>query len=259
MAHAEIHGAELYYETAGEGDAVVLIHGWGASLRVWDRVITDLSADHHLIAYDWRGCGRSDRTSWGNTIVQNAADLRTLVDRLGLERPVLVGSSVGSLFACQAARTDGGRFSGIVVIDGPGHWAHVRPEPLRGLLGSMAADRAAAIAGFTDSLYTRHSSEALRTWTARQILDASPHIDNLMEEQIACDPREWLADIAVPLTYIHGSLDSAVPVDVPQELAALTGSTLTVIPDAGHLPHQERPLEVATAIRTFVAGLRLSG
>ncbi|MFF3017266.1 alpha/beta fold hydrolase [Streptomyces sp. NPDC057939] len=255
MARAEVDGAELYYETAGEGAAVVLIHGWGASLRVWDRVIADLSADHHVVAYDWRGCGRSDRTWWGNTIAQNAADLRVVVDRLGLERPVLVGSSVGSLFACRAARADGGRFGGVVVIDGPGHWAHAGPEPLRGLLGALAADRAAAISAFTDSLYTGQASEAMRAWTARQILDASPHIDNLMDEQIACDPREWLADIAVPLAYVHGSLDAAVPVTVPQELAALTGSTLTVIPDAGHLPHQERPLEVATAIRTFVAGL----
>src|SRR5580658_7693558 len=100
MPEAQLEGIQLYYEAAGAGRPIVMVNSWGTTLRIWDRVICDLSADHQVVAYDSRGCGRSERTAWGNTIGQNAADLLALIDRLALVRPILVGSSVGGLFAC---------------------------------------------------------------------------------------------------------------------------------------------------------------
>jgi non-heme chloroperoxidase len=259
MPQAELDGVELYYETAGTGHSIVLINSWGTTLRVWDQVIIDLSADHHVVAYDWRGCGRSQRTSWGNTISQNTADLLALIDHLALDKPVLVGSSVGSLFACEAARAAGNRIGGVVVLDGPGHchWAPNIVDILHTHLHNLAADRASTIAESVENMYTKQVSEALRAWTARQILDASPHIDALFEEQTSYDPRPWLPEVVSPILYVHGALDQAVPLSVPQEMATLTqGSGVVTIDAAGHLAQQERPVEVAAAIRAFVAGTR---
>jgi non-heme chloroperoxidase len=254
MARAQLHDVELYYETAGSGPPVVLVNSWGTTLRVWDQVIADLSADHQVIAYDWRGCGRSDRTAWGNTIDQNAADLVALIEHLDLDRPVLVGSSVGSLFALAAARTTGDRIGGVVVLDGPGHchWMPNLADVLHAHMRNLATDRAATIAASVANMYSDQASDALRAWTARQILDASPHIDALFDEQTTCDPRPWLPQIAAPILYIHGSMDQAVPVHVPQEMASLTaGSAVIVIDGAGHLAQQEQPAHVANAIRDF--------
>ena len=259
MPQTQIGEVELYFETAGSGHPIVLINSWGTTLRVWDQVIADLSADHHVVAYDWRGCGRSERTSWGNTIAQNASDLLALVDYLTLDRPVLVGSSVGSLFACQAARAAGDRIGGVVVLDGPGHcrWAPKLPDLLHAHLHNLATDRASTIARSVENMYTEQVSEELRSWTARQILDASPHIDALFEEQTTYDPRPWLPEVVAPILYMHGVLDQAVPLFVPQEMATLTkGSRVVTIDAAGHLAQQERPVEVAAAIRAFVAGSR---
>jgi non-heme chloroperoxidase len=255
MAQIQLEDVSLYYEVAGTGRPVVLIHSWGTTLRVWDQVIADLAADHQVVAYDWRGCGRSERTYGGNTIGQNAADLLALVDRLALARPVLVGSSVGSLFAGETAREAGERVGGVVVVDGPGHcrWAPNIAERLRAHMRALAADRAATITASVRSMYTEDASDALRAWTTSQILDASPHIDALFEEQATYDPRPWLPGMAVPMLYLHGVLDQAVPVQVPEELAALTGSRFVPIDGAGHMAQQERPSEVAAAIRAFTA------
>ena len=257
MARAQLDGVQLYYETAGSGRPVVLINSWGTTLRVWDQVIVDLSTDHLVVAYDWRGCGRSERTSWGNSISQNAADLVALIDHLGLDRPVLVGSSVGSLFACEAARVAGDRVGGVVVVDGPGHchWASNLADFLHTHLHNLATDRASAIAASVDNMYTEQASDALRSWTARQILDASPHIDVLFEEQATYDPRPWLPEVVAPIIHVHGALDKAVPIHVPQEVSTLIkGGRVVAIDGAGHLAQQERPAEVAAAIRAFVAG-----
>lgn len=254
MPCAQIHDVELYYETAGSGEPVVLVNSWGTTLRVWDQVVADLSADHQVVAYDWRGCGRSDRTAHGNTIEQNAADLTALIARLDLERPVLVGSSVGSLFALTAARTIGDRVGGVVVLDGPGHcrWMPNLADVLHAHMRNLATDRAATIAASVQSMYTEQASDELRAWTARQILDASPHIDLLFDEQTTYDPRSWLPEITAPILYLHGSLDRAVPAHVPQEMASLTtDSAVIVIDGAGHLAQQERPGEIANAIRAF--------
>jgi len=257
MAQIQLEDVSLYYEIAGAGRPVVLVNSWGTTLRVWDQVIADLSADHQVVAYDWRGCGRSVRTYGGNTISQNAADLLAIIDHLALARPVLVGSSVGSLFACEAAREAGDRVGGVVVVDGPGHcrWAPNIAERLRAHMRALAADRAATITASVSTMYTDEASDALRAWTVSQILDASPHIDALFEEQATYDPRSWLPGIVAPMLYVHGVQDRAVPAQVPEELAALTGSKFVPIDGAGHLAQQERPADVAAAIRAFSAGV----
>jgi non-heme chloroperoxidase len=253
MAYAQLDGVRLYYESAGAGRPVVLVNSTGTTLRTWDSVISDLAADHQVIAYDWRGCGRSERTWHGNTIRQNATDLLGLVTFLGLDRPVLAGVSVGALFACHAARCAGGKVGGVVVIDGPGHGGTLAADALRAHLDALAADRAATVARSAANMYSEQVSGELRAWTARQVLDASPHIDALYEEQTHYDPRPWLPDLTVPVCYVHGTLDKAVPISIAKELAALTpGSTLIPVEGAGHMAHQEAPAEIAAAIRALV-------
>jgi non-heme chloroperoxidase len=147
--------------------------------------------------------------------------------------------------------------NGAVVLDGPGHWASVMADALRAYCRALTADRATAVAASVNNMYTDQASDALRAWTARQILDASPHIDALFQEQTSYDPRPWLPIIAKPILYLHGALDRAVPLHVPQTLAGLTeGSAVIVIDGAGHLAQQERPVEVAAAIRAF--GIRIA-
>ena len=120
---------------------------------------------------------------------------------------MFVGSSVGSLFACEAAGTAGDRVGGVVVLDGPGHchWAPNLADFLNTHLRNLATDR---------------------------------------------------AEVVAPIIHVHGALDKAVPIHVPQEVATLIeGGTVVTIDGAGHLAQQERPAEVGTAIRAFVAGL----
>jgi non-heme chloroperoxidase len=253
MAYAQLDGIQLYYESAGAGRPVVLVNSMGTTLRTWDRVIADLAADHRVIGYDWRGCGRSERTWHGNTIEQNATDLLGLAAFLGLSRPVLAGVSVGALFVCHAARCAGGKVGGVVVIDGPGHGGTLVAGALRAHLDALAADRAATVARSAANMYSEQVSDELRAWTARQVLDASPHTDALYEEQTRYDPRSWLPDLSVPVCYVHGTLDKAVPISIARELAALTpGSTVIPVDGAGHMAHQEAPDQVAEAIRTLV-------
>ncbi|MFI5610524.1 alpha/beta fold hydrolase [Amycolatopsis sp. NPDC051903] len=260
MAFVEVRNTRLYYEDEGAGPAVLLVHGWGSSGRVWQAQLPDLVRDHRVVTLDWRGCGRSDRPAAGNTIDGNVADLAEVITSLDLDRPVVVGSSIGAVFATDLGLARPELVGGAVAVDGPGYWPSVsmRDELLE-IRAALAADRAGVIAGWVPTWYAPGASAALVEWTTRQIIDSSGWLDGLMDESVRWDPRPRLPGLAVPIAYVHGELDAQVPLEVPHTCAALTpGARVHVIPGCGHMPQQENPGAFTAVLREVLADLRVA-
>ena len=101
---AEVNGLRLAYRRAGEGPPVVLLHGFPETSYAWRKVVPLLARHHTVIAPDLRGCGASDRPATGYDKRTVAADVRALVDQLGLGPVNLVahdvGMMVGYAYAC---------------------------------------------------------------------------------------------------------------------------------------------------------------
>jgi 3-oxoadipate enol-lactonase len=93
---AAVNGARLYYEVAGDGPAVVLLHAGIADSRMWDEQFDELARRYRMIRYDARGFGRSDLPA-GPFAPHD--DLRGLLQILGVERAALVGLSMGGATA----------------------------------------------------------------------------------------------------------------------------------------------------------------
>ncbi|MEU6679761.1 alpha/beta hydrolase [Streptomyces sp. NPDC046853] len=255
MPYVDANGIRLYVEDRGQGPALVLLHGTGTSGRVWDAQLADLSRDHRIVAVDSRGCGRSDRPVVGNTIAGNTADVLAVIDALDLDRPVVVGSSVGAVFAIEAALAAPGRIGGIISIDGPGYWPAVA---LGDKLVEVAAatDRAAQFAEWVPTWYSPAASPELVASTLRQILESSEHVDELFADGASYDPRERIRELDVPVLFLHGALDASIPCEVSRVLAGLAPQgTFRLIEGAGHMPHQERPEAVNEAVREAVSRL----
>lgn len=89
---ANINGASLYYETAGAGQPLVMLHGHLLDSRQWDDQFALFSATHRVVRYDARGHGQS---SLPPAPFSHAADLHALLEFLGLERAILMGCSGG--------------------------------------------------------------------------------------------------------------------------------------------------------------------
>jgi len=107
---------ELTYHRRGEGPAVVLLHGGGLGGVTWDRQFDLLARDHTVVRYDARGHGGSSPVTGP---FAHHEDLRDLLDGLDLDRPTLVGLSMGARTAIDFAVAHPDRVAGLVLV-GPG-------------------------------------------------------------------------------------------------------------------------------------------
>src|SRR5262245_48282647 len=97
MPHLERDGVRLYYEDRGSGPAVLLTHGYTATLRMWDPQIAGLADRFRIICWDMRGHGESDSPSDPAAYSHEATteDMAAILDACGVHRAVVGGLSLG--------------------------------------------------------------------------------------------------------------------------------------------------------------------
>lgn len=112
------NGVTLHYEQVGSGPDLVMVHGIGANLATWHfKIVPMLWTGHRILTYDLRGHGYSDRTPSGYSCTELAGDLKLLMDRLGIERPDIVGHSYGADIALYFAYLYPDRARHVVLIE----------------------------------------------------------------------------------------------------------------------------------------------
>jgi pimeloyl-ACP methyl ester carboxylesterase len=114
---ARVNGTRLHYVTAGDGPAVMLLHGWPQTSHEWRHVIGLLAADHQVVAPDLRGFGSSAKPATGYDAATMAADLAALGDHLGLRDVTVVGHDWGAVFAYAYAAQFPAQVSALGIVE----------------------------------------------------------------------------------------------------------------------------------------------
>lgn len=96
--YAEVNGGKLYYEVAGEGEPLVLVHGFTLDTRMWNDQFAEFSKHYKVIRYDIRGFGKSSNPVEGKQY-SNHIDLKTLLDNLRIDKANILGLSMGGAIA----------------------------------------------------------------------------------------------------------------------------------------------------------------
>jgi pimeloyl-ACP methyl ester carboxylesterase len=104
----------------GKGKSILCIHGLTANSRFWDCLATALSPRHKVIAMDLRGRGLSDKPPTGYSIDHHCKDVLALIDDLGLEKPVLMGHSLGAFISLVFTAQNPSRVDRLILVDGGG-------------------------------------------------------------------------------------------------------------------------------------------
>ena len=120
MADARVNGIRLHYEERGQGPPILCIHGTGSSALVWSEAAERLAGLGRVIAYDRRGCGRSERPEpyERTSVAEHADDAAALLDELSATPAVVVGRSYGATVAADLAVRFPDRVAAMVLLEG---------------------------------------------------------------------------------------------------------------------------------------------
>ncbi len=243
------------------GRPLVLVHGAGLDHTVWTVVGRLWARDgFHVLAVDLPGHGGSDGPACAS-IGEAAAWLADAIAAMALDRPVLVGHSMGALIALDAAATLGDAAGGLV-LTGAAEAMPVNPKLLD--MARTAPPRAAELIarwGFRAGRpvgRTQGPTPLGRAFASRLIAAADD--DVLIRDLAACDAYKdapaRAAALARPALVIAGRDDVMTPVAGARALAAaMPDATLVEVNGCGHMAMLEAPRQVCIAAARFVAGL----
>jgi len=255
----------VHVEQAGEGEPVVLIHGFGASTYSWRKVMPALAASHRVVAIDLNGFGYTQRPTSRASYTREAQAKLVLgtLDALGIDRAHIVGHSYGGGITLYLAQRHPERFRTMVLVDSS---APTYPDDRR--------SRAAALRPLA-SFFVRYL--ALRPSAVRKGLLRSYHDDSLVTPELVrayldrlavegvsfafygltapAPPGERveLEKIEVPALVVWGAHDELISPEVGRRAAArLPHSEFFLFEKSGHLPMEEEPEAFLRVVLPFL-------
>jgi pimeloyl-ACP methyl ester carboxylesterase len=225
-ATASLNGIEMYYEVQGEGDPLVLLHGFTGSHADWEPVIAELSKSYRLVVPDLRGHGRSTNPGNEFTHRQSALDVAALLDRLGIDRFKAMGISTGGMTLLHMATREPARVEAMVLIGATIYF----PESARDIM------RGATLESRTEEDWKRMRERHLLGDEQIKALWAQFHgFKDSYDDMDFTAP--YLSTIDARTLIVHGDRDRFFPVEIPVAMyTAIPKSYLWLVPNGGHVP-----------------------
>ncbi|RSN65564.1 alpha/beta hydrolase [Amycolatopsis sp. WAC 04182] len=234
---------------------LVLLHAFPVDARMWDAVRAPLSERLRLITPDQRGLGRSPlpETDREPDLDDAARDVVALLDRLGLDKVVLGGCSMGGYLTMAVLRLAPERVGGLVFIDTKA--TADAPEAVRARHDVAARVEAEGTAWMPEAVTPGLLAEKARPEVAgrlRELITTQPPSGVAWAARAMAarpDSRETLRSADVPALVVVGEEDGLTPLEEANTLVeTLPDATLVVLPEAGHLTPLEDPAGVVEAI-----------
>ncbi|MGW8265227.1 MAG: alpha/beta fold hydrolase [Longimicrobiales bacterium] len=221
-----INGFEMYYETLGEGEPLLLVHGWSGSADYFGPLLQALSSRYRLIIPELRGHGRSTNPEGSFTTRQSARDLSVLLDQLGLEDVRALGASAGGLTLLHMAIQDPGALSRMILVGVGTHF----PPPCRESM--LATDAESYSPEWWAVMRSRHPRGD------GQIREIARYLRGLASAEGDVDfSAEMLSSIRAKTFIVQGDSDWCFPPPLVAMMhQAIPEASLWVIPQGEHVP-----------------------
>lgn len=274
-----IHGYRRAFRIAGEGPAVLLLHGIGDNSSTWSEIIPHLAKNYTVIAPDLLGHGRSDKPRADYSVAAYANGMRDLLSVLDIETVTVVGHSLGGGVAMQFAYQFPHMVDRLVLVSAGGVTRDVHPmlrlitlpvvnEALKLLRipGAMTVVRAvgevvAQVHGspLRPGAFLHDTPDLVRVLgelpdptayeaylrTLRSVVDWRGQVVTMLD-------RCYLTE-NLPVQLIWGSRDTVIPVEHAHlAYAAMPGAHLEIFENAGHFPFRDDPIRFLSVVERFL-------
>ncbi|MCW4463229.1 alpha/beta fold hydrolase [Sphingomonas sp. BT-65] len=271
-AFREIAGRRLHVRDIGQGPPIVMIHGLAGQMRNFAAVVEQLRADHRIVLIDRPGSGHSPGRG-SDSLADQAALVAALIGELGLERPLVVGHSLGGAVALALALGHPERIGGLALVAPLTQVQEEVPTAFRGLMIASPLVRAALAHTLAIPMIRLRSAES------REVLFAPEPVTRAFETEFGgamlARPRAFYAassemtavngalaplvarygEIGLPVRILFGAADQvlAAPVHGTRTAAAIPGARCTIVRNAGHMLPVTQPDRVVAFIRDACA------
>ncbi|MGQ9645323.1 MAG: alpha/beta fold hydrolase [Thermodesulfobacteriota bacterium] len=266
----QVRGHTIFYVVKGEGEPLLLIHGYGAGCWVWEKQIDVLARDYRVYAVDILGYGYSDRPKIEYSPETYIQFLRDFMDGLAIERATLIGNSMGGGIVWAVAALFPERVKKLVLIDcvPPDVLNQVRNQSFRTLaivknipfllyLVIASRSKRSVRAVLEECLFDRRliTAELVNRQYELTRFKGSTWVlySTLRHASETSKMWDYLSLINHPTLLVWGEGDLVFPPTVGKSLReAIRGSKLHIIKKSGHIPMWETPDEVNRVILDFL-------
>ena len=239
----QVLGHRIHYWDAGQGDPIVLIHGFsGSAVFEWGPVFEPLARRHRVVALQVIGFAPSEQPDIAYTTETLVNHLGEFMRALGLENVTLLGESFGGWHAAAyAAKAAAARQPPIAKLVLAGGAICVKGMPAPNARGFVSAELQAEADAFSAAFPSSNDSTKLLIARDSGLLRRDPS-------------REELAAIAVPTLLLWGEQDELIPLACGEDAASLIpDAKLVVLPNVGHIPSIEAPGEFVRVVSEFAS------
>jgi pimeloyl-ACP methyl ester carboxylesterase len=235
-------GSSIIYEVHGKGaPALIFVHGWSCDKSYWKGQLEHFSQHHEVVTIDLAGHGASGATRKNYTIESFGADVAAVVNKLELQRVILIGHSMGGDVIAAAARLlPRQHIAGLVMVDtykkiGAGR----TPEQVEAFVSRFRSNFVDSVRSLVRSMFLPNADPALREWVANDMSSAPPAIALSALDAAFSYSREIpkvLSELNLPVFAINSG-------NAPTDTASMQkyGIQVEVMPELGHFLMMEDP------------------
>jgi pimeloyl-ACP methyl ester carboxylesterase len=271
MQDIQTDGATIYVRVGGQGPAVVLLHGFGDTGDMWAPLAANLARDHTVVVPDLRGMGLSSQPPGGYDKRTQAADIRSVLTTLGLDRAAIVGHDIGTMVAYAYAARYPEKTEKLVVMDAPvpgiPPWDSI--VRLRALwhfdFGGPDAERLVAgreriyldrfwneFAGDRTKIDEPTREHYAKLYARPGAMRAAFAQFNAIRQDAEDNKVAMATQLSMPVLAVGGEKSFGATEAVVMRNAA-TDVTELVVPNAGHWLMEEARSTTITAVRAFLS------
>ncbi len=259
---ASVNGTELYYEIAGDGHPLILIHGGAVDNRAWDDQFTVFAQNHRVVRYDLRGAGKSGNR---DKPFSNSKDLYALLKFLNMDKAYLLGISRGGGFAYDIALEHPEMVDALILVSAnlSVHVPAYREMFERSTEAGKKSGAAAAAEVWGNDPYQGPMRESARARVVEILTDNMPRF-RYFDGHVPVEQRSYsdiprsqrLAEVQVPTLVISGAHDNIVARANSQNWASgIPNAELVVFPNAAHLVNIDQVDQFNQTVLEFLDNL----
>ena len=266
------NGTEIHVRVGGSGPAVILIHGFGDTGDMWAKLADDLVRDHTVVVPDLRGMGLSAKPDGGYDKLNQAADMRAVLEALGIDKAAVIGHDIGTMVAYAYAARYRDKTEKLVMMDAPvpgvPPWDEIVRDPRLWHFDFGGPDMERLVKGreriYLDRFWNEFAGTPSRIGEATRrhyaALYARPGAMRAAFAQFRSirkdaedNKKAVTTKLSMPVLAVGGEKSFGAMEAVVMRNAA-TDVTEVVIGDAGHWLMEEQPAATMKAVRQFLDG-----